>query len=141
LDEAAETEAVHVKAAASDMNSGEDGSWHVRPTGPYQILEGWQLAYKTGKGQPSFGMIWHAALLHAFHGNFGGAAEIVHVKIMAYIPVVPVLVVVVLCFVVLCLQASIPSFLPQDLEPAHVAMAAIRLEHLGPSPQAALQLI
>jgi hypothetical protein len=109
------------------------------------------------KGLPSFGMVSHAAL-PTFHGKFGRAAEIMHVKIVPYIPVVFVLVLVlatvlvVLSFFILLtdwsigpLQAVDSSLLlchdPQDLEPAHVAMAAISAEHLGPSSQVILQLI
>lgn len=66
-----------------------------------------------------------------------------HVKLMAYVPVALFFFVFV-SFLVLQ-QVFIPSILlchgPRDLEPAHVAMAAIMVKQLRLSPQAALELL
>jgi hypothetical protein len=137
LHETAKTEAVDVKATAYGINGWENGLGHERPTGPNQILEGWQLAYKMSKGLPSFGMVSHVDL-PTLSGNFGRAAEIVHVKIVPFIPVVFVLKVFSFIFLTNWQAEDLSLLLwrdSQDLEPAHVAIAAISAEHLVQSSQ------
>jgi hypothetical protein len=90
------------------------------------------------KRLPSFGMVSHVPLPTP-NGNFGRAAEIVHVKIVPLIPVVFVLEVFSFFILLTDWQAEDLSLLlwrdPQDLESAHVAIAVISAEHLVQSSQ------